>query len=507
MKRKRFGRAEPPKYQPVGIVDIGSNSVRLVVYDGPNRAPAPIFNEKIACGLGRGLALTGRLPDDAIERTLKALGRFRLLCDQIGVDKFYAVATAAAREAENGPAFVERAEEALGHGIDILSGKKEAELAALGVLSGIPDADGVVGDLGGGSLELVEIRDGAIRSGVTVPLGALRLLDVSGNSIEKARKYIDETFANLEILDKLKGRSFYSVGGTWRNLARLHMAQTHYPLHVLHQYRLSRTAARSIAALVSGLSAETIRDIPVIQKSRADTLPYGALLMDRLLKRSKAQDVIISAFGLREGLIFSKLEKSKRKRDPLIVACIDFARRYARSVEHEFELCDWTGQLFGKTGLKETPEQEKLRHAACFLADIGWRTHPNYRGERSLSLISQASFAGVDHPGRVFLALTVFFRYEGSLSDNAPETFMRLIDDDVIPRARLISAAQRLAYVMSGAMPGMLPQIGLSLEGNRSLVLTLPPKLEPLLGERVDRAFSELALLAGRTPVTRIADK
>jgi len=506
VKRKKVRSAEPPKYQPVGIVDIGSNSVRLVVYDGPNRAPAPIFNEKIACGLGRGLALTGRLADDAIERTLKALRRFKLLCEQIGVHKLYAVATAASREAENGPEFIEQAREALGHRIDILSGKKEAELAALGVLSGIPDADGVVGDLGGGSLELVEIRGGAIRSGVTVPLGALRLMDVSGNSIDKARKFIDETFAGLDILDKLKGRSFYSVGGTWRNLARLHMAQTHYPLHVLHNYRMSRTAARSIAALVSGLSAETVRDIPAIQKSRADTLPYGALVLDRLLKRSKAQDVIISAFGLREGLIFSKLEKDKRKRDPLIVACIDFARRYARSVEHEFELCDWTGQLFRGNGLKETPAQERLRHAACFLADIGWRTHPNYRGERSLSLISQASFAGVDHPGRIFLALTVFFRYEGPLSDVAPKNFMRLIDDDVIPRARLIAAAQRLAYVMSGAMPGMLPQISLSYEGNKSLILSIPGRLEPLLGERVERAFNDLALLAGRVPLTRVHD-
>src|SRR5690606_30716452 len=173
----------------------------------------------------------------------------------------------------------------------------------------------------------------------------------------------------------------YSVGGTWRNIARLHMAQTHYPLHVLHHYKIRRTAARSLAALVSGLSAETVRDIPSIQKSRADTLPYGALVMDRLLKKSKARDVIISAFGLREGLICSKLEKHKRRRDPLIVACVDFARRYSRSIEHEYELCDWTDQLFVRNGLKETPEQERLRHAACFLADIGWRTHPNYRGE------------------------------------------------------------------------------------------------------------------------------
>jgi exopolyphosphatase/guanosine-5'-triphosphate,3'-diphosphate pyrophosphatase len=505
VKRKKIARAEPPKYQPVGIVDIGSNSVRLVVYDGPNRAPAPIFNEKIACGLGRGLAISGRLGDEAIERTLRALSRFQLLCEQMGTHKIHAVATAASREAVNGPEFIERAEEALGHRIEILSGKQEATYAAMGVLSGIPDADGVVGDLGGGSLELIEVKDGRITDGLTVPLGALRLMDTSGNSIARARKFIDETLAGLEILDRLKGRSFYSVGGTWRNLARLHMAQTMYPLQVLHQYKISRTAARSLASLVSGLSADTVREIPSIQKARAETLPYGALVLDRLLKRARAKDVVVSAFGLREGLIFSKLEKHKRKRDPLLVACADFARRYARSPDHEYELCEWTNQLFGPGGLKETPEQTRLRHASCFLADIGWRTHPNYRGERSLSLISQASFAGIDHPGRIFLALTTFFRYEGPLSDRAPQELMRLIDKNDIPRARLISAAQRLAYVMSGAMPGMLPQIRLSFEGPKSLVLTVPESLQALLGERVDKTLGELAQLAGRTPAVKVA--
>lgn len=504
MKQKKRAKAEPPRYEPVGIVDIGSNSVRLVVYDGLNRAPAPIFNEKILCGLGRGVAITGRLGDDAISRAIKALARFRALCEQINTRKLYAVATAAAREASNGRAFIERAEESLGHGITVLSGKKEAELAARGVMSAIPDADGVVGDLGGGSLELVEVAGGTIRRGVTVPIGPLRLIDLSGNSIDKAREMVDELFADLDILQKLKGRSLYAVGGTWRNLARLHMAQSHYPLHVLHQYRVPRQAARSLAGLVSGLSPETVRDIPVIQKSRAETLPFGALVLDRILKCSRADDVVVSAFGLREGLIFSKLQKHKRKRDPLIVACIDFARRYSRSVEHEFELCEWTDQLFATGGLKETPGQKRLRHAACFLADIGWRTHPNYRGERSLTIVSQASFAGVDHPGRIFLALTVYFRHEGPLSEGAPAELMRLVDDEVISRARLISAAQRLAYVVSGAMSGMLPRIGLTVESGKLLTLAIPSSLEALLGERVERRFSELALLAGRTPQVKL---
>ncbi len=243
-------RTRPPKYRPVAVVDIGSNSVRLVVYDGLRRSPTPIFNEKILCGLGRGVATKGKLADDGVPRALAALKRFRALARQMGARDVYAVATAAAREAENGDEFVARAEKALGAGIRVLTGKEEARFAALGVISGIPNADGLVGDLGGGSLELIDIKDGKLREGVTLPLGPLRLMDVSGGSIEKSKKIIDETLAKSGILARLKGRTFYAVGGTWRNLAKLHMAQSHYPLHVLHSYRLTRAQAMSLSGLV-----------------------------------------------------------------------------------------------------------------------------------------------------------------------------------------------------------------------------------------------------------------
>ena len=229
----------------MAVVDIGSNSVRLVVYDGLRRAPTPVFNEKILCGLGRGVSLTGNLPADAIERALAALRRFRALGQQIGVVEIFAVATAAAREAANGPSFIRSAEEALGVPISILAGKEEAQFAALGLISGIPAADGIVGDLGGGSLELVDVKDGAIRDGVTLPIGPLRLIDMSGGSVAKARSIIDAHLEQTELMERLRGRFFYAVGGTWRNLARLHMRQTDYPLHgppLLHHGSRTRRA-------------------------------------------------------------------------------------------------------------------------------------------------------------------------------------------------------------------------------------------------------------------------
>lgn len=498
-------RTEPPKYRPVAVVDIGSNSVRLVVYDGLRRSPTPIFNEKILCGLGRGVATKGKLAEDGVTRALAALRRFRALAQQIGAKHVYAVATAATREASNGAQFVTRAEKALGASIKVLSGKEEARFAALGVIAGIPDADGVVGDLGGGSLELIDIKDGKLREGVTLPLGPLRLMDMSGDSIDKARRVVDDALSRTGILDRLKGRTFYAVGGTWRNLAKLHMAQSHYPLHVLHSYRLSRSQAMSLSGLVANLSAASLRDIREVSRSRADTMPYGALVLERLLQHSDAGTVEVSVYGLREGLLYSKLPARKRHSDALLSSCWDFARRYARSPEHELELCDWTDQIFGPGKLPETDGQRRLRYAACLLADIGWRAHPDYRAERSLSMISQAAFVGIDHPGRVFLALTVFYRYDGEGEDG--DGLNRLLGDEEHQRAHLLSSVFRLAYILSAAMPGMLPKIGLRLAENKSLVLHLPRKLADLAGERVDKRLAGLAAEMGRTGRVAIGRK
>ena len=318
-------RTEPPKYRPVAVVDIGSNSVRLVVYDGLRRSPSPIFNEKILCGLGRGVATKGKLAEEGMVRAFAALKRFRALARQIGAKHVFAVATAAAREASNGAQFIARAEKALGCNIKVLTGKEEARFAALGVIAGIPGADGVVGDLGGGSLELIDVKDGKLREGVTLPLGPLRLMDLSEGSIDKAREIVDEAFAKAGILKLLKGRTFYAVGGTWRNLAKLHMAQSHYPLHVLHCYRLTRPQAMSLSGLVAHLSPTSLKEIREVSKSRSDTMPFGALVLERLLHHSEPKAVEISVYGVREGLLYSKLPARKRSSDALLSSCWDFA--------------------------------------------------------------------------------------------------------------------------------------------------------------------------------------
>ncbi len=494
-------RTEAPKYRPVAVVDIGSNSVRLVVYDGLRRSPYPIFNEKVLCGLGKGIAISGLLNEAAIVRALAALRRFRTLIRQMGVKETLALATAAAREAENGKTFIAEAEKMLGADIAVLTGKEEARFAALGVIAGIQDADGIVGDLGGGSLELIDVRGDKLHDGVTLPLGPLRLIDMSGGSIGRARKIVDDYFSKSAILPLLAGRTFYAVGGTWRNLARLHMAHTEYPLHVLHHYVMTRQQAGSISDLVAGLSQSVLKDMKDVSRSRGDTLPYGAMVLERLLHFGKAKDVVSSVFGVREGLLFSKLPRRKMATDALLSSCWDFARRYARSPAHELELCDWTDQIFGRKGLDETTEECRLRYAACLLADIGWRAHPDYRADRSLSMISQAAFVGVDHPGRAFLAMTVYYRYDG---DTPKDGLTRLVDDKMLVRAHLLSSIFRLGYILSAAMPGMLPKITLKVVNGKTLTLGLPSKLKDLMGERVEKRLSALAIELGCTPKVEI---
>ena len=488
---------------PVAVVDIGSNSVRLIVYENSSRAPAPVFNEKVLCGLGRSLASTGRLAPDAIKRALRALRRFRALIDQLGVAQVEVIATAAAREAENGPDFIAQAERILDRKVTVLSGTQEAELAALGVISGIHAADGFAGDLGGGSLELIDIRGGRLSDAATLPLGGLRLIDSSDGSLKKARDIVDSEIAKIDWLEKGRGRDFYTIGGTWRALGRLHMTQTNYPLSVMHNYRINADDALRFSALLDHQSQSSLAGIRDISSARRETIPYGALVLERLIKQMKPRSIVVSVLGIREGLLYSLLSEEEQKKDPLIAACDDIARRWSRSVDSAYELCFWTDALFRAPGPIETPEQRRLRHTACLLSDIGWRAHPDYRGIQSLNLVAHGAFTGVDHPGRAFLALTVYYRNEGLVKDELSQKLIELVDKDMLKRARILGAAFRAAHMVSAAMPGVLTNTPLSYEGNR-LIWTLPDPYSNLEGERVERRFKELASLLDREGEIRV---
>ncbi len=486
---------------PVAVVDIGSNSVRLVVYEGLTRSPTALFNEKALCGLGREVQSTGLLAADAIEHALATLKRFRALCATMGVRKILAVATAACRDASNGGAFVDRAERALGVRIDVLSGTREAELTALGVICGVHRADGVVGDLGGGSLELVDVRGTRARRGLTRPLGGLALADISAKSIKKAEKFVKKTLAALPVLKACRDRSFYAVGGTWRSLARLHMWQTGYPLHIMHGYAVQADEVLEFARLLHRVDVDTLSNIDVVASARRPLLPYAALVLEYIIRIGRPRQVVFSALGVREGLLYSLLKQKEKEKDALLEAARDLNRLRARSPRHGEELIEWTDRFLSSSGLDETAEERRLRHAACLLADIGWRAHPDYRGEQALNLIAYGGFSAIDHPGRAYLALSVFYRHVGFVIDDELSPRLReLASTRMIDRARVLGAALRLAYVVSAAMPGVLPKTTLAVERHR-LALHLPGATAALAGERVANRLRGLARLVGREPV------
>ncbi len=489
-------RRSAAKAEPVAIIDIGSNSVRLVVYQSLSRAPTPIFNEKVMCGLGKGVVTSGRLPTDGVEKALKALRRYRALVEMMGVLDIEVIATAAVRDASNGPAFLSAAQEAIRKEIKLLSGRREAELSALGVVSAIHKPDGIVGDLGGGSLELIDVGGETLGKGVTLPLGGLALMDASKRSIREAMKIARKEIAEAKPLDQLKGRSFYAVGGTWRALAKLHMRQRNYPLGVMHNYRIQTNEAADFAELVERLDSEAIGDISVVSSARRPLLAYGAIVLDEIINRAKPKDIIISAAGVREGMLYDRLSIKERAIDPLIAASRDLEALFARAPGYGDELIDWVDHFMASGSIDETEEEIRLRHAACLLSDIAWRSHPEYRAQRALNVVTQGQFVAIDHPSRAFLTLAIVLRHDGPDGGDAIASMRSLLTTRLFVRARILGAVMRVGYLLSASMPGILPHTKLSTNMD-CLNLSVPKQFSDLISDRFVNRLKALGRLIG----------
>lgn len=490
--------------RPLSIIDIGSNSIRLVVYEGLARSPTMLFNEKMLAGLGRGIVSTGKLDPEAVTRSMEEFRRFRALSDQAGAEHMYVLATAAAREAVNGPDFIHRAEDVLKTEIRVISGRQEAYYSALGVISGFHPANGIAGDLGGGSLELVDVNREAIGDGITLPLGGLRLQDMAKNSLAQAAKIARDELAKAKLLKGGQGRPFYAVGGTWRNLARLHMEMTNYPLGVMHHYEIGIESASNFLRQVAKGEIENVKGIEGVSKNRRSLLPYGAIVLQEIMAAMQPSKIIVSALGVREGFLYSLLDEAEQKADPLISASEELARLRSRSVTHAHELVEWTGRTFAAFGIDETEDEARYRQAAALLADIGWRAHPEYRGRQSLNIIAHASFYGVDHPGRAFLALTNAYRHDGIFNEAIAPEIKALATPRYLERARLLAAMMRVVYLLTASMPGIMPRLKWENRGNGVLTLVLPASLADLYGERPAGRLAQLARIANRRLVLAV---
>ena len=480
--------------KPVAVIDIGSNSIRLVVYEALDRAPTPLFQEKTMCGLGRYLNSTRRLNSETIQEALSSLTRFRKLADICGVAErdIHPFATAAVRWAEDGPEFLARAQAACGVPIKVIGNEEEAELAATGVLASFVSPAGVVADLGGGSVELVRLRDESFEHKVSLPLGSLSLVDKTHGEKTEAIPLIEEGLGPEAWLGEARGETFYAVGGTWRALAKLHMHQTGHPLTAVHGYRMDARKALQVTGRYANSSPSSLKRVYGLSAGREETVPFGALLLNIIIRKMQPDDVVFSAFGVREGLIYRLLSDTERARDPLLSGCETISRLRSRSAEHAKELIVWTDGLFVDPGPRETEEELRLRQAACLLSDISWRAHPDYRGEQSAVLIAQSGLVGVDHPGRAFLSLCVYHRYERKLFGELLPKLAAMISRQQQKRALIVGQAVRLAHTLSAGMKGILPQTSLAYEGGK-LVLRLPQSLAVLDGEQLKRRLRSVA--------------
>ncbi|MBL9065498.1 MAG: Ppx/GppA family phosphatase [Sphingopyxis sp.] len=478
-------RASKSAVHRSAVIDIGSNSVRLVVYEGPSRAPAVIFNEKVAAGLGRGLAVDGRIASEDAMRGLMALRRYALLAKHMEVKSLLCVATAAVRDAENGPEFIASAADA-GLAIRLLSGEEEAEAAGYGVLSAIPDAHGIAVDLGGGSLELAEVANGQVGRRASFPLGVLRLPALRKQGQQAFERAVRKMLRGAGWPDGMSGLPLYLVGGSWRALSRLDLELTQDPLAVLDQHSLPRSALRRLVRATNRLSFEELRAIPGMASNRAAALPDAAALLSALVNILDVPEMTVSSSGLREGLLYQALDAETRAQDPLIVAAEFEGRRLARFAPHGRAITEWIAPLFAG----EAPADSRVRLAASLLSDVAWSANPDFRAERGTEIGLHGNWRGIDIPGRILLARALHAGFGGADSD-FPD-MGRLVAADRLARARQWGLAIRLAQRLTGGVEAPLKASHIALVDGK-LRLSLDHGWHHLAGESVERRLRSLA--------------
>ncbi|THD56140.1 Ppx/GppA phosphatase family protein [Phenylobacterium sp.] len=480
-----------PDSRQAAVIDVGSNSVRLVIYRLDGRAIWTVYNEKALAGLGRDLPSTGRLSPDGVEVALTAIRRFRALLDGWKAEDVTAAATAAVREAADGPAFLKRVREETGLIVRLLTGDEEARYAAMGVIAGQPDAQGVVGDLGGSSLELIRLGASGADDGATLPLGPFALGAPRPLDPDRTAKLIEA--ALTPHANRFATRHFHAVGGAWRNLALFQMELADYPLHVAHQYEMSRADALSVSRLVARQSRASLERMQGLSKKRIETLPYSAVVLEALIEALGVERITISAFGVREGLLLEAMAPDVRSRDPLIEGCE--ALTAARGVPSELggALEAWLTPAFEKLSPVFGARDPVLLAAASRLADLGARLHPDHRADLAFEQVLRAPIAGMNHPERAFLASVAFSRHTSATTPPEAEAVSRVIGAERRQRARALGAAVRLGCDLSGRNPRLLEKSSLTIQGDRLTLTAAAGWTDMLLGDQTAKRAQTLA--------------
>ena len=483
----------------VGVIDVGSNSVRMMVFDGAARSPAYFYNEKIMCALGAGLSETGKLNPLGRKRALSAIHRFAALAEGMGITPLTAVATAAVREASDGPAFCAEVLEKTGVKIWVIDGTEEARLSAQGVLLGWPKSYGLVCDIGGSSMELADLADGKVGRRVTSALGPLKLREIKGK--KKTKAFVRDTMEDLhkQMGETTKMRLFL-VGGSWRAIARIDMERRGYPLYVLHEYRMTARQISKTADYITACDPTDLRQRCGISDSRMSLLPEAVIVLKELIRKFKPKDVAISSYGIREGMLYDQMPDELRERDPLIEACRFAEAKDARLPGFGRLLYDFVMPLFPRANW----QRKRIIKAATLLHDVSWRAHPDYRGEVVFDNATRANLGGLKHSERVMLGAALMYRYTNNRGGTRLDPLFDMLNAEQTLEAEILGRAMRLGAMLwldADRAPGKLKW----KSKKRELTLTLTPQAKPLFGEVAEARLTSLATAMNATAKVRFA--
>ncbi len=492
--RPLFEDAAAKGLSRVGVIDVGSNSVRLVVFDGAARSPAYFYNEKIMCALGAGLSKTGHLNPEGRVRAISAIRRFAALAEGMGIPALTAVATAAVREASDGADFREEVLRETGIKLWIIDGKEEARLSAQGVLLGWPGSYGLVCDIGGSSMELADLADGRVGQRVTSALGPLKLREIKGGR-KAVKAYVRETMAELhKEMGNETGMRLFLVGGSWRAIARVDMERRNYPLTVLHEYRMTARQISKTAEYIRKSDLQELRGRCNISESRMSLVPLATIVLKELIRTFKPKDVAVSSYGIREGMLYEQMPRELRERDPLIEACRFVEAKDARLPGFGRVLYDFVKPLFPRANW----QRKRIIKAACLLHDVSWRAHPDYRAEVTFDNATRANLGGLKHYERVLLGLALMNRYTSKTANSRFDPLFAMLDEAQIKEAEILGKAMRLGamlWLTADEEPGTLKWKPKS----RELTLRLKQQARPLFGEVAEARFAALANAMGAT--------
>lgn len=487
----------------VGVIDIGSNSIRLVVFAGATRVPFSLFNERAICSLAEGLQKTGKLDAARVKHAILAIGRFVRLAHAMNVSRLHIFATSAVRDAENGPALIQRVYEMYGVRVDVLSGSEEARYTALGVMSCTPEASGVVADLGGGSLELAEInskKSFEVGKTASLPLGVLRLADLPKNLGRTLKQHADLHFHAAPWLSKKKIKKLYLVGGAWRAVAKVMIQLIDHPLKIVDKFTLSADEIQKLLARVAEINCQQLENDFDISIRRATHLPSAISLIRFLLEKAQPEQIIFSIHGVREGYYFHHLPKKIRERNPFDDTLIALTNKRHRFAPQPDDLLAWLSPLFPN----ESPTLCRLRHTACAISDLYWEEHPDYRAQQAFIKTLSMALIGFSHHDRAMVALSILYRHQNSDHFPAARNVLPLLTEEEVHQCKTIGYALRLAHTISGGAPDVLIKSHLTLTA-KELILTMPRSDHAYMLAAFDKLLERLANhLSVRLSVKRV---